>query len=171
MGADLYIKKIFDENNKKYEPFFYSAIDLRDSFGRDSVDPLAKKAQEIVSYFHEKMYDVGYFRDSYNGTALLFLLNLSWWKDVGPLVNKSGNISGKNLKAFRELIALRWAEYQKDINDDAKLLEHLKEHGCAIDDSENSVAVWREFFTNKYNNLVELIDTAIKVRTPILASI
>jgi|CXWL01.1.fsa_nt_gi hypothetical protein len=171
MGADLYIKKIFDENQKQFKPFFDSAVELRDSLGRGSENPLAKKAQEIVGYFYDKMYEVGYFRDSYNGTAVLFLINLSWWENVSPLINKSGNISGKNLKTFRDMVTQGWANCQDGINNDAKLLEHLKEHSCTVDDGENSVAVWREFFTNKYNRLIEFIDTAIKLRTCIRASV
>jgi hypothetical protein len=41
-----------------------------------------------------KMYQRGYFRDSYNSSNLLWPFDLSWWQDVlEVLVGKEGKMS------------------------------------------------------------------------------
>jgi len=57
----------------------------------------ADKAQKQVVRYYDKMYQRGYFRDSHNSSNLLWLFDLSWWRDVsGVLVGKDGKMSPEN---------------------------------------------------------------------------
>jgi len=46
------------------------------------------KAQHQVERYYAKMYERGYFRDSYNRTSLLWLFGLSWWLHIGLLLEE-----------------------------------------------------------------------------------
>ena len=59
----------------------------------------ADEAQEQVLRYYDKMYQRGYFRDSYNPSNLLWLFGLSWWRDVlDVLVGKDGKMSPRNAR-------------------------------------------------------------------------
>src|SRR5512146_3228468 len=90
MGADLYIESISNKQKATYEPLFNAAVRARESNKDES---RKDELQAEVSKYYDLMYAEGYFRDSYNITSVLKRLGLSWWKDVGPLLNKKGYLS------------------------------------------------------------------------------
>ena len=91
MGADLYIRSVYEPNRARWEPEFEAAVWLRDSLPKDS--PQRKAAQEEVNRRFEQMSSQGYFRDPYNDWDLLWKFRLSWWDDVIPMLDKGGGLS------------------------------------------------------------------------------
>ena len=83
MGADLYIYEKYEQNKNKYESLFNAAVKTRDA-NTDASKTEALQAE--VSKYYDLMYSVGYFRDSYNGTALLRYLDMG---DDDPASNNS----------------------------------------------------------------------------------
>lgn len=163
MGADLYINKLYKANRNKYQPLMDAWVELRDAHPHGSKE--ADKAQKKVSYYYDKVYSVGYFRDSYNGSNVLNRLGLSWWKDFDKFIDlkKSRSVSPKSAQKFLDLI--RPLPIQEV--DAAK----LKEMGCVVDDSKNSPESWNKSFHEQKAELVKFLETAIKLKTPIEASI
>lgn len=108
------------------------------------------KAQARVTKWYNKMYEVGYFRDSYNGTSLFWRLGMSWWQC--PYI-KDGEISPDNAKKLlaevqeKELPPLTW--------------EELKENHCSVDEGKNSVDSWNQFFLDKKERFCAFLQEAI----------
>jgi hypothetical protein len=174
MGADLYIKSIQKETNAKYKPFFNLAVTNRNFYQKLGMTNLAEEAQKEVSKYYDLMYSEGYFRDSYNGSALfqyLYLTNpegkdetLSWWRDVIPLTNNKNEIKGKNLEKFLTIILA--AELRLPTK------EQLIANKCKVDESgEDSIEGWHKFLQDKHQRLIELISQAIEMDEPIYASL
>lgn len=157
MGADLYIRSKFRPNNKKYETLFNKWVDVRNSFPQGSEQ--GAEAQKKVSEYYDKMYSQGYFRDSYNDSSLLWLLDLSWWTDVGDMLDKQGKLSVENTKALL-----------KTVKERKPLLAKNMEKINFADWSEPKVEVI-EYFGKKYNNFVAFLEEAIRLNEPIDCSI
>jgi len=105
-----------------------------------------------------------YFRDSYNGTSVLWTLDLSWWQDVTPLLNKEGHLTGNNLTKFRDKVA----NAKQTLPDTNK----LKEMGCAVKPrGQESVKGWHKYYTEKKQRLLDFLDRAIKLETYIDCSL
>jgi hypothetical protein len=94
MGADLYIKKLSVPRKNQWTPIFNAAVKRRDeAFPRNQTtdynDPQFKILQAAVEEASDSMYsDECYFRDSYNSSSVMAMLNLSWWRDVIPLCDE-----------------------------------------------------------------------------------
>lgn len=103
MGADLYIQSISDKAREKYSPMFDAAVKRRNDAQKAGNSKRAEAIQKEVEMYHDKMYpEEGYFRDSYNGTSLFRLLDQSWWQDLGPMLNKKGELSPTKAKKLLE---------------------------------------------------------------------
>jgi hypothetical protein len=103
----------------------------------------------------EKPWDSedGYFRDSYNGTSVLWTLGLSWWQDVTPLLNEEGELGGENLKKLRDMVL----NAKQEMPTEAK----LKEMYCKVDAEE----------TDKREKLLAFLNRAIELNSSIDASL
>lgn len=86
MGADLY-----NERFKKQSPEFQKREkefdDYKNSIPNDRkmTDEERKKYFELYDRAYEDPY---YFRESYGGGGLLSALDLSWWRDVGKIIDE-----------------------------------------------------------------------------------
>lgn len=74
MEVDLYIMSIHKPHSAGYCQRFDRWVRVRDRATTEEEKARAQK--EITKYFH-KMYERGYFRDSYNLTNLLWRFGLS----------------------------------------------------------------------------------------------
>lgn len=84
MGADLYIRPIFQRQRNRYAPKFYHWVAVREA----TVSRVGRaEAQQQVNRYFELMYARGYFRDSYNESNLLRHFELSWGEDIIPRLN------------------------------------------------------------------------------------
>ncbi len=127
MGADLYIKKITDTEEKPWDS------------------------------------EEGYFRDSYNGTSVLWTLGLSWWQDVIPLLTEEGgDLEGENLKKFRDMVASAEQELPTE--------KKLREMWCAITEEE-TLESWHNYYKEKRDNLLAFVDRAISLESGIHCSL
>ena len=120
------------------------------------------KAQKTVNRYYDKLLGDGYFRDSYNGTAIMSMIGMSWWQDVIPMLDDDNNLTPKKAKALLEKIK------QSKIKKITK--ELLKNKHCKVDDLED-VLSWRRFFVKKKKNLEKFIEQAIELNEPIYCSL
>lgn len=170
MGADLYIESLYDTNRRKYESLFNTACSDRDRLvtklgGRETKGvyekPSVKAIQAKVEKYYDKMYAKGYFRDSYNGTSVLWRLNLSWWTDVIPMLN-NGFLKGGNLVRFRNSVANAVMV--------RPTVAELRESHCTVD-KKNTPATWHKYYRDKRERLVKFLDTAIDLGEPVRCSL
>ena len=68
MGADLYLDSLHQPQCDRYAPRFEQWVRTRDR-AQNAAD--RNKAQHQVEHYYDKMYECGYFRDSYNSSSLL----------------------------------------------------------------------------------------------------
>ena len=177
MGADLYIKPLTEAARKKWSPVFDDAVKLRNQLAvdlrawesilaareqvgnkvtiqsaKDCLETTKKEldaAQKAVSGAYDKMYGYGYFRDSYNGTSVLWRLGLSWWQDI-----PGGTLTVAQLQDTLEKV-------RKSKLKPCTAAE-LKEMGCTVDNGENSVKAWQNHYRNKKRRLMRFLARAIR---------
>lgn len=96
MGADVYLRSIYEPNHAKHRAEFDKAVKARKS---------GNGSQEAVSKAYDQMYSCGYFRDCYNSYGLFANLRdpdggtLSWWRDVSAkMLDGEGQLSVANAK-------------------------------------------------------------------------
>ena len=95
MGADLYIESIRKQKRAMYEVKLDEAVKMRDS----RKPPYDQEYQELVEYYFDKMYAVGYYRDSYNRTNLVWLFEFSYWQNDLQL-NGEGDLPPSEAKRW-----------------------------------------------------------------------
>jgi len=161
MGADLYIKSISDERKKQFEPLFEAAVRLRDLA---ETEVQRQIAQEQVHKYYDEMYADGYFRDSYNLTSVMARMELSWWNDVGPMLSKkTSNLSPRKAKRLLEIIRERQIQ--------ALTVDEIRNAGGTIDDGENTIANWVQFWIDQRLELIAFLEKAISLKEPVYCSI
>ena len=94
------------------------------------------------------MYSEGYFRDSYNDSNLLWHLGLDYWVWFAGFVDEEGLLSSDNAE---------------------KVLAEVQSRKHLLDEIEDQKE--REYFHDKYDELVAFLRTAIELDQPILCSI
>jgi hypothetical protein len=98
MGANLYINPLHEKQRQQWEPKFEKAARERDRLKLGT--PERELAQLTVEKFYDKMYERGYFRDSYNDPNLLWQFRLSWWEDIIPMLDSKNRLSVKAAAKF-----------------------------------------------------------------------
>ena len=149
MGADLYISQLFDSQFKKWERRFDKAVAYRDRLAEDA--PERGEAQKRVEECFDKMYERGYFRDSYNDSDLLWKFDLSWWDDVIPMLNGKSQLTPEKASALLSIL---------------KEKEPLFE--CALASQQEPA---RRYFRQKYTVFKEFLNQAIQLGVPIECSL
>jgi len=121
--------------------------------------------QNNVNELCDKMDEVGYFRDSYNGSSLFWKLGLSWWAMANihggnkkvQLINSRGFITPK--KAAMLLVMVKAIPIQIDPDEHTKWME-----GTTHEDLV-------KFFTEKRERFIKFIEFAIEKNKSIYASV
>ena len=148
MGADLYISKLFDENCNRSQKHIDKWVAIRNN----EKDPeKAKEAQKKVSYWYDRMYSKGYFRDSYNASSLFHMIGLS------EFVNKNGLITPTNAKKLLAVI-------------ESKQIPTLEKGWCKKHYCKGTEKEWQVYFSKKKKLFENFLKTAIKLKEPIKAS-
>lgn len=158
MGADLYIKSISDQEQKRWLPQFTHAVRKRDA---TTSEEEKKRQQERVSYYFDKLYAEGYFRDSYNSNSVAVQLGFSWWGDILPLLDDNRYLSVKDAKWLRELVR----------QSNVPSVDKLGLNNAHTDDDKNSLTSWREYFIIKQGKLLAFLSEAIELGEPIYCSL
>jgi len=105
------------------------------------------------------MYERGYFRDSYNPSNLLWLFDLSWWRDVSDvLVGKDRKMSPENAECFLRLLEDRESVFQAN----------LKKVKPAKGETRAEV---EEYFRDKYERLKAFLRQATDRKESIRCSL
>jgi hypothetical protein len=113
MGADLYLHSEFDRHHRDWERKYDEAVKRRAACERNS--PEYEAAQQTVSDCYAHMYERGYFRDSYNPSNLLWLFGLSWWEDVGPLLDTEDNLTPEQAARLLAMLDERVATFKANL--------------------------------------------------------
>ena len=175
MGADLFIQSIGEATQSKYTDLFHKALKERGAIAQEICgtahadtkcrqDKRWQAAQAQVEEYHNAMYSEGYFRDSYNVWNVLWTLGLSWWQDVGRLLDEEGKLSGRELIQFKEMV----------VNAEQQLPEKEyfdKYHVKITKTGENSLPEIHKYFGERRQELLDFIDQAISLGEPIVCSI
>lgn len=185
MGADIYLRSEFDANKAIWEPKFHEAVRRRDrAIERDKV--LAARTgrapksfsdsaeQKEVMEAYEAMMSKGYFRDSYNAGAFLWVIGLSWWKDVGDMLTRKGKYAGcLSIPRAKKLL--------KMIEDAPLTLETVKAHMEAqnaknpdtftFTETSGTPEQWLERWQQKKADLTALLRRSIELKEPLRCSI
>ena len=149
MGADLCLNSVFRKHRDRYAPKFDHWVAKRDTLNKAGQQAAADEAQKQVLKYYDKMYQRGYFRDSYNSSNLLWLFELSWWRDVlEVLVAKDGKMSPENTVYFLRLLEDRESLFQANL---AKVKPA---------DGETRAEV-KQYFRKKYERLKAFLRKAI----------
>jgi hypothetical protein len=159
MGADLYVEEIIDKTREEYSDKLESTVsEMRELEKKGEEDSERYKELKVKSNeYMNKMYpEDGYFRDSYNNSSLFWNMGLSWWKDVGGLLDEDGNLTGDNL---RKLI--------KIVKNSKVTLPEDKEK-MPIDISANE---YLKILEDRKNQLLDFLNNAMLKNYPILCSI
>ena len=149
MGADLYLNSVFRKHRDKYTPKFDHWVAKRNALHKAGQQEAADSAQKQVLKYFEKMHERGYFRDSYNGSNVLWLFDLSWWRDVSDiLVGKDGKMRPRNARRFLQMLADREPVFEAN----------LKKVKPAKGETRAEV---EEYFRDKYEHLKAYLQQAI----------
>ena len=107
--------------------------------------------------------DDGHFRDAYNAGNVLWTLGLSWWRDVKPMLDGDGNLTGDILVKFRDVVANAEQRYPTK--------SELVVRGGKVDTGNNSVVSWHKYFANKRQALLDYLNRAIELKASIRCSL
>lgn len=143
MGADIYLNSVYKENSRKQRKNFIRWCNKRDK----AVDNARKLfCQSKVNLYHNKMYEVGYFRDSYNMTSLMLRLGVSWWRDITPRLDRECRMPIEDMRWLRSIVAT--APLRPLTEEDLK-------------GSSDPASVWMNYFEDKRKDFLKLLDLAI----------
>lgn len=139
MGADIYLNSIFE-----------------------------KRKAEKPNDFDYRYDDVCYFRDSYNGTSLYWLLGRSWWKDVQELFpsdvyDDEGEFKKSELSSLLEKQRNYTFEMEKYVDSFDELFDewwNKPDKHITIDDDSNNRSAWKEYMQKKLDNWIALLHRA-----------
>lgn len=164
MGADLYIRDIFDRNYERYEPLFKKAVIKRDAYSGVADEKTKKRLQEEVDKYYELMYEEGYFRDSYNATNLLWKMGMSWWNSEIERLLEDGQMTPEGAEKFLKTV---------EEGEKTRLIPYLKskEFEKKFGDGEETLDEWRRYFKNKAAELKAFLKLAIKEKKNIRWSV
>lgn len=154
MGADLYIDSVQKIKTLWYEKSYHEAIRMRDSRN----PPYNAEYHEQAEYLFHKMYRVGYFRDSYNTSNLLWRFDLSYWSNDLKL-NDDGDLPPSEAKRLLEMLKEREPIFEYS-------LERIRSEGWA---EEPEIVI--NYFRMKYLRLRVFLRLAIRLNETIIWSV
>jgi len=158
MGADLYIMSIFKANHAQYEPEFAELVEQRNQFNKAGKYLQAEQAQEQIEQVHDRMYEAGYFRDSYNDSNLLWLFGISYWQDIRDMLNQQSELEPEQAKTLLKRLNRRERIFEARLQEQSVLESWTKEE--------------REtYFRKKYAEFRRFLQQAIDLNKPIYCSI
>lgn len=149
MGADLYISQLFDPHCKKWQARFDEAVVQRNRLQEST--PEYEAAQKRVEECYDRMYEKGYFRDSYNDSDLLWRFELSWWADIIPMLNARSQLTIERVRLLLAMLKQREAVFEQS------LVEASREE--------------QQYFRQKYLLLKGFLNQAIQLGAPIDCSL
>ncbi len=162
MGADLYIQSNYEKNKAEFKPLFEAAVEERNALPEGKARDAAQR--KVIKYSNKMHDESGYFRDSYNGTSLMRVINMSWWKDIGPMINEDGNLEPHKAQMLLEIVRAK------------KIIPiteaFLRESHCQVTKTGlNSVESWEKSFADRKAEFERFLKRAVNLNEPIRCSI
>jgi hypothetical protein len=161
MGADVYLESVSNAARAQYKPLFNKAIARRN---RAKTKKTEDAAQAEVNRCWDMMYPAdGYYRDAYNPSCFLAVINLSWWRDVIPMLDE-GYLpieKAKELLAMIEVVPVTLERVTAH-------LAVLNKEGNRI---ENDPPGWLERWQKDQRDLCALLRKSIEVGEPLYCSL
>lgn len=154
MGADLWIESISQRKQAMYREKFERAVQMRDSIPA----PYNQEYQEMVEFYFDKARSVGYYRDSYNPSNLLWRFEFSYWNNDLHL-DEDGNLPPSEARRL-----LAWLREREPIFEES--LQRIRDDGWS--DSPEEVI---RYFRMKYLRLRVFLKMAIRLNEPIIWSV
>jgi hypothetical protein len=154
MGADLWIESISQRKQAMYRGKFEEAVKMRDSLK----PPYNQEYQEMVEFYFDKLTSVGYYRDSYNNSNLLWRFEFSYWNNDLQL-DDDGNLPPSQARRLLAFLKEREPIFEES-------LQRISEDGWS--DSPEEVI---RYFRMKYLRLRVFLKMAIKLDEPIVWSV
>jgi len=154
MGADLYIESICQRKEAMYRAKFEEAVRMRDSMK----SPYNQEYQELVEYYFDKRFAVGYYRDSYNNSNLLWRFEFSYWNNDLQL-DDDGNLPPSQARRLLAILKEREPIFEES-------LQRISDDGWS--DSPEEVI---HYFRMKYLRLRVFLKMAIKLNETIVWSV
>jgi hypothetical protein len=105
-------------------------------------------------YQKGKAYPDGYFRDSYNDYNVLWQMDLSWWRDITPMLNNHHELTVKGIKEFKAMVEAREIPAEPKAHDGKPIT-------CAT----------RDDYVKRRQELLDYLNQAIKEKIPIKCSL
>ena len=184
MGADIYLRSLYEPAYEKAHPIFEAAYKARDALtgvGRfDQNNPEHAAAQAKVDEAYEAMYAVGYFRDSYNRTSLFAFLGVSWWQSAGVMradgspytweIGGEGEMQVPSMVALRDFLRERGEVTCDQMQAWRTALDDDDEHRIP-DEGDDSLTEWGKMFERKRRRLIKLLEQAIALGEPLDCSV
>lgn len=155
MGADIYLEKVYQANHDLYYPQFQEAARLRNEANQRGDTETAQTYQVEVDRLYNAMYAEGYFRDSYNDSNFIWLLDMSWWQDFEQwFIPETGDLAPEHMPEVLTLLDKQFttvfaANFEKKFG------------------SHSERAEWLEYFKGKYEKFTSLIRLAIEMNEPL----
>jgi len=112
-------------------------------------------------YRKSMAYPEGYFRDSYNSTSVLWQLDLSWWRDVTPILDDESNLQTEGI---RTLLGMVEAE-------EVPSADAIELGAAAVVDEKNALESWERYFVEKRERLIAYLRGALEDNDPIHCSL
>jgi hypothetical protein len=163
MGADIYLESVTEKARAKYEPLFKRAVARRDHAKGEEAQ---RKAQKSVMRYYGLMSPAdGYYRDSYNPSAFLWLIGLSWWSDVTPMLEE-GYLPIAKAQELLDMIERR-----------PVTLERVTAHLRALNENDKvggingKPADWLKRWQQDKQDLCTLLRKSIELNEPLLCSL
>lgn len=160
MGADLYINSIYDPHYEKVRPQFDEACRVRNALDRTLQPTAYAEAQAEVDRLYQELDSTGYFRDSYNSSSLFWIIGLSWWSDVGDMLDDEGDLQPAKAQELLDIVKGR----------EPRLKTYLADHDFSKDWSEPRAEIVA-YFEDKYERFKAFLQQAIDLNEPIHCSI
>jgi len=107
----------------------------------------------------------GYFRDSYNVSNILWRLGLSYWELDKEYDFKDGNMSVEQAKDFLNRVLNGRSVFDRFIK------EELTEKWLKDNHATAGVKGWIDYWRTKYYSLVQFLNRAIELDSPIYWSV
>jgi hypothetical protein len=148
----------WNQNFDHYNPSFEEWVQRRDALQQAGNKAEAKLAHEKVEEFYDKMYERGYFRDSYNASNVLRLFGLSWWGDVMEMLDNNSQLSLSDTQILLEMLHDREANFEANLRDEAIWEGWTKPQ-------------METYFREKYQRFKTFLEEAITLNEAIVCSI
>jgi hypothetical protein len=133
-------------------------VQRRDTLQKAGKTEEAKAAQVKVEAYHDKIYEKGYFRDSYNSSNLLWLFGLGWWEEVMEMLDDIGEMSPPYVERFLQMLVDREGIFEANLQT-LEVWEGWTESGMET------------YFRKKYKRLKVLLKEATKLNEAIVCSV